>query len=326
MTNGLEGNRLRCAPISWTRTRWTVWTHAALLSLQLLPWGNEGAMSAQWKHVIVWVLSKGWPETEDVSRHGYTMFDTLFRLTFNILQVGPMEMARQSLCFPAWPFGGVCIRGRKSWKTLKFHCMFRTHVWQVCTFLCDESLSSDSGASMDVTWRVKQSTPGLWRFLKSLFWQVFWDVLGINVYQYSESLLWSGKDREACEPCKESTPELRDFSIYDAAAVALGHQLHGFGWKVPSNSGQWSSCESSKHGNGRLRSLAGWLGVKCPGDAELSQTAFFAFFAFGSGVLRQTDGSGSVLVQLESVIQRSWKEIAIKAFWDATCARPAFAW
>ena len=89
------------------------------------------------------------------------MFDTLFRLTFNILQVGPMEMARQSLCFPAWPFDGVCIRGRKSWKTLKFHCMFRTHVWQVGTFLCDESPSSDSGSSMDVTWRVKQSTPGL---------------------------------------------------------------------------------------------------------------------------------------------------------------------
>lgn len=135
-------------------------------------------------------------------------------------------------------------------------------------------------------------------------------------YKYSESLLWSGKDREPCEPCKESTPELRDFSIYDAAAVALGHQLHGFGWKVPWNSGQ-SSCESSKHRNGRLRSLAWWLGVKCPGDAELSQTAFFAFFAFGSG---------SVLVQIESGIQRSWKEIAIKAFWDATCARPAFAW
>ena len=71
-------------------------------------------------------------------------------------QVGPMEMARQSLCFPAWPFDGVCIRGRKSWKNSQvFIACLETHVWQVGTFLCDESPSSDSGSSMDVTWRVK---------------------------------------------------------------------------------------------------------------------------------------------------------------------------
>ena len=88
-----------------------------------------------------------------------------------------MEMARQSLCFPAWPFGGVCIRGRKPWKTLNVQCMFTTHVLQAGNFLRDESLSSASGASMYVFWRLNQSTSSRSLMLFDIF--VLTSVLGM---------------------------------------------------------------------------------------------------------------------------------------------------